>query len=78
MSGCTRTRQLIELAFSGLMKRLVVLGLNMPICRAFCATSLMLAKLVANSWRRMAVRVRAIAVLLVCWMDASLFVLARR
>ena len=25
MSGCTRTRQLIELAFSGLMKRLVVL-----------------------------------------------------
>jgi len=61
------------------MERLVVLrpehaDLSREFSSSFVLRDLVdLMKRVANSWRRMAVRVRAIAVLLVCWRNASIF-----
>jgi hypothetical protein len=60
------------------MERLVVFRLEYADLSRKFSSSFVLRdqKRVANSWRRMAVRVRAIAGLLVCWRNASIFVLA--
>src|SRR5262249_60781905 len=61
------------------MERLVVLrpehaDLSREFSSSFVLRDLIdLTKRVANSWRRMAVRVPAIPVLLVCWGNASIF-----